>query len=462
VIYAKRSLAREVPRSSIAECVAAGAGWFEREAGVNGETVWTLPTLWGQSSLVELDRYLVIKWIAWLIVGFFGVFPGIVAYMVWAERKLAARFQDRIGPNRVGPLGLLQPIADAIKLIIKENIVPGTADHWVHLLAPVMIVVSAFLVLAVIPFGVGMAPVNLPSGMIYLVAVSSISPLGIFLAGWSSRNKYSLLGAMRSVAQLVSYEVPQVLSTVPVVLWAGSLSLVTIFDKQLEHGWFILSPPGLLSFTILLISSLAEVNRTPFDLPEAESEIIAGYHTEYSGMRFGLFFLAEYMSVFGVSCLGTVLFLGGGSIVPFAPMSEFPASIVGPTWYSYILVNAILLSVFFVKVCGFIFVMFWVRATLPRMRVDRLMNFSWKYLVPLSIVNVLIAAIWYECVLRPGPAFVFGGVRMPAWFVGWLVTGPIELFAIWFTIWFNRRVRLAALEIPSVPHGPHPVAAELP
>src|SRR4051812_16091242 len=163
-----------------------------------------------------------VKWLLWLAVGFFGVFPGIVAYMVWAERKVAARFQDRIGPNRVGPLGLLQPIADAIKLLTKENIVPRSADQWVHLLAPVLILVSAFLVLAVIPFGVGLAPVNLPSGMIYLVAVSSLSPLGIFLAGWSSRNKYSLLGAMRAVAQLVSYEIPQVLATVPVVLWAGS------------------------------------------------------------------------------------------------------------------------------------------------------------------------------------------------------------------------------------------------
>ena len=176
--------------------------------------------------------------------------------------------------------------------------------------------------MAVIPFAIDMAPVNLPSGMVYLIAVSSISPLGIFLAGWSSRNKYSLLGAMRSVAQLVSYEVPQVLSTIPIVLWAGSLSLVTIFDKQLEFGWFIFSPPGLLAFVILLIASIAEVNRTPFDLPEAESEIIAGYHTEYSGMRFGLFFLAEYLSVFAVSCLATALFLGGGTADPVRGVSH--------------------------------------------------------------------------------------------------------------------------------------------
>ena len=257
--------------------------------------------------------------------------------------------------------------------------------------------------LAVIPFGVGLAPVNLPSGLLYLVAVSSLSPLGIFLAGWSSRNKYSLLGAMRAVAQLVSYEVPQVLATVPVVLWAGSLSLVTIFDKQLEYGWFLFSPPGLLAFVILLIANIAEVNRTPFDLPEAESEIIAGYHTEYSGMRFGLFFLAEYLSVFAVSCLGTVLFLGGGTPLPF---TDFPRDLLGDDDWSRTCWSTRSWSrSSALKVLGFIFLMFWVRATLPRMRVDRLMNFAWKYLVPLSIVNILVAAVWYECYIRPGRPF---------------------------------------------------------
>lgn len=385
--------------------------------------------IWAQQQLVELTTWVWIRWALWLLVGFFGVFPGIVAYMVWAERKVAARFQDRIGPNRVGPLGLLQPIADAIKLITKENIVPRDADGFVHLLAPVIILVSAFLVLAVMPFGIGMAPVNIPSGLIYLIAVSSLSPLGIFLAGWSSRNKYSLLGAMRSVAQLVSYEVPQVLATIPVVLWAGSLSLVTIFDKQLETTWFILSPPGLLGFVILLIANIAEVNRTPFDLPEAESEIIAGYHTEYSGMRFGLFFLGEYLSVFAVSCLMTVLFLGGGAPIPF---SDFPASMVGDTMSSYILVNAILIPVFMAKVLGFVFVMFWVRVTLPRMRVDRLMNFAWKYLVPLSIINVLIAAIWFEIVIRPGQ------VTLHNWGMGTLITAPIVVVAVWAVFRINR------------------------
>jgi NADH-quinone oxidoreductase subunit H len=272
---------------------------------------------------------------------------------------------------------------------------------------------------------------------------------------------------MRSVAQLVSYEIPQVLSTIPIVLWAGSLSLVTIFDKQVQHGWFVLSPPGLLAFVILLISSIAEVNRTPFDLPEAESEIIAGYHTEYSGMRFGLFFLAEYMSVFGVSCLGTVLFLGGGMPLPFVDL----VSMVGDSFLSLVLVNALLLSVFFLKVMGFVFVMFWIRATLPRMRVDRLMNFAWKYLIPLSIVNILIAAIWYECVLRPpAPIFLPANYLWPFlasvvperignWLLGWVLTGPITVVAVWFTIWFNRRVRSAADEVPSLTHvRPHSAA----
>ncbi len=403
-----------------------------------------LPLL-AQQQLVELSTSTWIRWVLWLLVGFFGIFPGFVAYMVWLERKVAARFQDRIGPNRVGPLGLLQPIADAIKLITKEDLVPRTADRWVHLAAPILVVVSGFLVMAVIPFAVGLAPVNLPSGLVYLIAVSSISPLGIFLAGWSSRNKYSLLGAMRAVAQLVSYEVPQVLSTIPIVLWAGSLSLVTIFDRQLDFGWFVFSPPGFLAFVILLIANTAEVNRTPFDLPEAESEIIAGYHTEYSGMRFGLFFVAEYLSVFAVSCLATALFLGGGTPIPFV---DFPAGMISEdSTVSLVLADSIMVTVFMLKVLGFIFVMFWVRATLPRMRVDRLMNFAWKYLVPLSIVNILIAGIWFEMVIRPGY------LTFANWAKGTAVTGLLVVLTVYLVFLINRkasaRVTLGS-EWPSV------------
>jgi NADH-quinone oxidoreductase subunit H len=375
------------------------------------------PLILAQAPQVQLDFHTWLRWILWLVLGFFGLFPGLVAYMVWAERKVAARFQDRIGPNRVGPLGLLQPIADAIKLLTKENIVPRTADQWVHLLAPVLLLVSAFLVLAVIPFGYNLTPVNIPSGLLYLIAVSSLSSLAVFLAGWASRNKYALLGAMRAVAQLVSYEIPQVLATVPIILWTGSLSLVAIVDDQAIHGWFLFSPPGLLAFVLLTIANIAEVNRTPFDLPEAESEIIAGYHTEYSGMRFGLFFLAEYLSVFGVSCLGTVLFLGGGHV----PGLDVPRIIGGATTVAYLLTNLIMVTSFFTKVLLYIFLMFWIRATLPRMRVDRLMAFAWKVMIPLSLINIVLATIWFEWVIRR---------HHPAW-TGWLVTGLPLVLAVW-------------------------------
>ncbi|WZO96214.1 NADH-quinone oxidoreductase subunit NuoH [Isosphaeraceae bacterium EP7] len=405
---------------------------------MNFATDWPATLLWAQQS--QLDSVPWIKWILVVLVVFLGIFPGIVAYMVWGERKVAARFQDRIGPNRVGPLGLLQPIADAIKLIIKEDIVPRSADQFVHLLAPVIMIVGAFLGLAVIPFGIGLAAVNPPSGLLYLIAASSLSSLGIFLAGWSSRNKYSLLGAMRAVAQLVSYEIPQVLATVPVVLWAGSLSMVTIFEQQLVHGWNIASPPGFLAFMIMTIASIAEVNRAPFDLPEAESEIIAGYHTEYSGMRFGLFFLAEYLSIFGVSCLGTALFLGGGAL-PFLDVTEIFGR--GDTWGAFLVVNSIFLASFAVKVSGYIFAMFWIRATLPRLRVDRLMNFAWKFLVPLCLINILIAAIWYECVIRPGS---------PNYLLGWAITGPLVILAYVGMAAINRLGRPA---VPNVAPKPY-------
>jgi NADH-quinone oxidoreductase subunit H len=372
-----------------------------------------------------------LTWFLWLAVGFFAIFPFIVAYMVWAERKVAGRFQDRIGPNRVGPFGLLQPIADALKLITKESIVPDAADRVVHLLAPVLMMISAFLVLAVIPFGfgsldranrlTGFLPADLPSGLLFLVAVSSLSPLGIFLAGWSSRNKFALLGGMRGVAQLVSYEIPQVLSAVPILLWAGSLSLVRIVDQQVDSGlWNVFIPPGFLAFGILLIASLAEVNRTPFDLPEAESEIIAGFHTEYSAMRFGLFFLAEYLNMFGVASLATTLFLGGGSL----PFGSFPKSLL-LSGGSVLLVNLIAIGIFLAKVAFFVFLMFWVRATLPRLRVDQLMNFAWKALVPLSLANVLIAAVWFEMALRPGGPGVL-------W--AWLATAVMVVLTVYLAI----------------------------
>jgi len=386
-------------------------------------------------------------WGSWLAV-FFGLLPGVMAYVVWAERKVAARFQDRIGPNRVGPLGLLQSIADAIKLITKEHIVPASVNGLVHSLAPVLLVVSAFLMLAVIPFGSGLAAVNPPSGLIYLVAVASLSPLSIFLAGWSSRNKFSLLGAMRAVAQLVSYEVPQVLATVPVVLWAGSLSLVAIFDRQVDLGWFLLSPPGLLSFAILTIANIAEVNRAPFDLPEAESEIIAGYHTEYTGMRFALFFLAEYLGIFAVSCLGTALFLGGGTL-PFVGRSQVTTFGTNHR-LAFLATNTALVAIFSLKVTAYIFVFFWVRATVPRLRVDRLMDFAWKYLVPLALANLLIAAVWFELVIRP---------EAPRYFLGWLATTPLVVGAVFGVAAINRAAATTSPDPASPGRMPRPSEA---
>ena len=376
-----------------------------------------------------------IPWFRWIVAlaVFFGLLPGVVAYLVWAERKVAGRFQDRIGPNRVGPFGLLQSIADAIKLITKEVLVPADGDFWVHMIAPLLLLISAFMTLAVIPIGAGVAAVNPPLGLLFAIALTSLSPLGVFLAGWSSRNKFSLLGAMRAVAQLVSYEVPQVLATLPVVLWTGSLSLVAIFDRQLDLGWFLFSPPGIVAFLVFMISSIAELNRAPFDLPEAESEIIAGFHTEYSGMRWSLFFLAEYLGMLGASSLATVMFLGGGTL-PF--LGDFPINWFGTaSFFGWLATNFVLVSVFTLKVVGFIFVFFWVRATLPRMRVDRLMDFAWKVLIPLGIANILVAAIWYECVIRPAS---------PRYVLGWLLTAPLVVGAVAALFLLYRAPRRAA------------------
>ncbi len=406
-----------------------------------------------------------LAWAAWLLVGFAGAYPLIVAYLVWGERKAAARFQDRIGPNRVGPFGLLQSVADLVKLITKEDLVPANADRRVHLLAPVVLLLSAMLVLAVVPIGfgdrdaggglTGLVPVDLPAGLLYLIAVSSLSALGVFLAGWSSRNKFALLGAMRAVAQLVSYEVPQVLATVPVILWAGSLSLVRIMDVQVETGWFVASPPGLVAFALFVIASIAEVNRTPFDLPEAESEIIAGFHTEYSGMRFGLFFLAEYMNVFAVSCLAAVLFLGGGAL----PLTRFPKGLLDGSVGMLLLVNGLTLLIFAAKVLGLVFVMYWIRATLPRLRVDQLMGFAWKVLVPISIANIPLAALWFELVVRGvDPAAGRPGWLDPAWLKAVLITGALELAVVWSVLTLHRvTTRTATMTAP--PAGRRPSLA---
>jgi len=288
---------------------------------------------------------------------------GTLMFINWLERKTVGRFQDRYGPNRVGPLGILQFVADAIKMLTKEDITPANADRVIFNLAPVMVVVPTFLVLAVLPFGRGMVAADLNIGFLYIVAVSSLTTIAILLAGWGSRNKYSLLGGMRVVAQMISYEVPMVLSALGAIMLTGSLSLVSIVEGQSRLPFILLQPLG---FLIYFISAVAEVNRAPFDLPEAESEIIAGYHTEYSGMKYAMFLLAEYINAFIVSAIATTLFLGGWQ---------------GPLLPPYIW--------FFLKAYAIYFVLMWLRFTLPRLRIDQLMALAWKFLVPLALVNLL-------------------------------------------------------------------------
>jgi NADH-quinone oxidoreductase subunit H len=302
-----------------------------------------------------------------------------VMFMVWWERKVSAHIQSRLGPMYTGGWhGWAQTIADAIKLMLKEDIIPAQASPWVHRLAPVIAFVPSFLCYAALPFGEGLISVDLDVGVLYIFAVSGLSVLGIVMAGWGSGNKYSLLGGLRSAAQSVSYEIPRVLSVVPILMFAGSLKLTAIAEYQsgfwhlagmpVLPRWFIFYPfIGQLAFVIFLICSVAETNRTPFDIAEAESELVAGFHTEYSGMKFSLFFLAEYSYVFISSAMAAALFLGGGSGPLF------------PSWVWF------LLKSFFI-----VFLFLWFRWTFPRLRVDRLMEFTWKFLLPWSFVNILV------------------------------------------------------------------------
>jgi len=322
-----------------------------------------------------------------------GTFAGLFALTTVLERKGLGRIQNRYGPNRVGPFGILQPLADGLKAMTKEDIVPRAADKIVHFIAPFILVVPAFLALAVIPVGRNMAAIDIDAGVLFFFAVGASTEMAVFMAGWSSRNKYSLLGAMRGIAQMVSYEVPLILSTVSVIMIVGSLSLVTIVNAQAGYSWilphwFVLTPWGLAGFILFMIAATAESNRSPFDLPEGESEIIAGYYVEYSGFKFALFFLGEYIGMFAVNGMAITLFLGGWH----APLSFL-------TWIpSYVW--------FFGKLFCLVALLIWVRGTLPRLRIDQLMNFAWKFMLPMALMNILAAAIWYF---------------MPAGFVRWAI-----------------------------------------
>ena len=310
----------------------------------------------------------------------FAVVMSFVPFLIWLERKLVAWMQQRIGPNRTGPFGLLQPIADAVKLIIKENIFPSGVEKITYFLAPMMSMIPALAAFAVIPFGspvrimgrtVNLQVADVNIGILYILALSSLAVYGAVLAGWSSNNKYSLLGGLRTSAQMISYELPIGLSVVSIVLLTGSLSLNEVVRSQASHGiWNIF--PQFLGFIILLISYNAELNRAPFDLGEAESEIVAGYHTEYSGFRFAMFYMGEYVNMVTVAALVTVLFLGGWQ-APFGP--EIPL-----LW-------------FLIKIFAFILLYMWVRATFPRVRYDQLMALGWKILVPASLANLTMTAV---------------------------------------------------------------------
>ena len=313
----------------------------------------------------------------------------IVIFLIWEERKVIARIQDRIGPNRVGPYGLGQSFADIVKLLIKEQITPAGADKVAYNAAPILIVVMAVVMWAVMPFGPGVIGADLNIGIFFILAVSSVSVVAVLLAGWGSNNKYALLGAFRAVAQLVSYEVPMVIALIVPILLARSMSTVDIIEAQ-TVPFFFMAP---ISMMIFFISALAETGRTPFDLLEAESEIIAGFHVEYSGMKFAMFQLAEFVGAYFMSCLVAVIYFGGWNI-PIINLILRPFGVAPIDFAQMGVIGAILgVLVFFLKSMVFYFVFIWVRGTLPRVRIDQILDFNWKFLVPISLVLILVVAV---------------------------------------------------------------------
>jgi NADH-quinone oxidoreductase subunit H len=325
----------------------------------------------------------IIEWVIKSLIIILGLTVGF-AYLTWFERRALARIQTRRGPNRVGPFGLLQPIADALKLIFKEEFTPNKADKLIFILAPVITVFPALVVTAVIPWGtaiklfgrnITLYLLDINVGMLYIMAITSISVYGITLAGWASNNKYAMMGGLRAAAQMISYELALGLAFIPPIILASSMGLLAVVQTQHSMGllkWLLYQPLGPLIF---LIASIAEVNRAPFDMPEAEQELTAGYHTEYSGMKFALFFMAEYIKMIAVSMIAATLFFGG-YLGPF--VGRYP--LLGPVYLS-------------IKVVVLLFIMVWLRATLPRIRYDRLMAFGWKFLLPLSLLNVFITSV---------------------------------------------------------------------
>ena len=324
-----------------------------------------------------------------------GVVLLTVAFLTLAERKVLSWMQDRMGPMEVGPYGTLQPIADGIKLFFKEDIIPAGANRFLFSLAPILSLVPAFIGFAVVPygpnreielFGVPIKPfiiTDINIGILYILAFASIGAYGVILGGWASNNKYSLLGGLRSAAQVISYELNIGLAIIGVLILSGSLSMVTIAEKQAGGFWHwnLIGGLQIIAFVVYLISAVAETNRLPFDLPEADSELVAGWMTEYSGMRFAFFFMAEYANMILVSCIASVLFLGGyNAPYPGTLLPDKLSWIEGVAWFT-------------VKVYAFLFLFFWLRATLPRLRYDQLMRFGWKVMLPLALGNIVITSI---------------------------------------------------------------------
>ena len=350
-------------------------------------------TSWIHDSLSASFSPGVVQLIEFIIVGVaFALFFTLLGLiLVYAERKVAAFFQQRLGPMRVGKWGLAQTVADAMKLVMKEPLATKNSDKFLFNLAPFIIIISTFMALAALPFAKGLHAIDLNIGILYITAVSSLGVIGILIAGWSSDNKYSLIGAMRSGAQVVSYELSVGLSLLTIVVLAGSLQFSTIVESQ-EAGWWIFRGhiPAWIAFVIFLIASTAETNRGPFDLAEAESELTAGFHTEYSGLKFAFFFLAEFVNMFILAAIGATVFLGGwmpfhiGTLEGFNNVMDF----IPPVFW------------FFGKVGFVIFIMMWFKWTFPRLRIDQLLTLEWKYLLPINLVNILIMAFvvlmgWY-------------------------------------------------------------------
>jgi NADH-quinone oxidoreductase subunit H len=331
-----------------------------------------------------------------------GVFLTLFALISVLERKILGRMQNRYGPNRVGPFGLFQPVADGIKMLIKEDIVPVSADKVVHFLAPILVAAAAILALGVIPYGRNMTPFVIDGGILFFFAVGSTTELAVFMAGWGSNNKFSMLGAMRAIAQMISYELPLLITVLPVVMVVGSLNPDKIVATQKYYSfgflphWFVLTPWGATAFILFFVSGLVESNRTPFDVPEGESEIVAGHMTEYSGFKYATFFMAEYLGMFAVSGLAVTLFLGGWH-APLPWLAFIPSYV----W-------------FFAKLSVLLFVFIWVRGTLPRIRVDQMMNVAWKFMLPMAFTCVVSAAVWH-----------YNGRRLSGWLWSFVVIAVV-------------------------------------